>query len=711
MCKINLTEGYFLTKFIGYKSLIMKKLMVLLWVTLVFAGKRKDVDWPEYLGGPDRNHYSTLKQVNTRNVSRLQKAWEFHTGDSSGQMQCNPIIVNGILYATTASLELFALDAATGQEKWRFKNTRERYWYSQNRGVVYWENGADKRILFSAGNWLYAVDALTGAVVQSFGDGGRVNLKSGLGLQADKKFVIAATPGTVFKNLIIMPLRLSEGNDAAPGFIQAFDIPSGKLVWVFKTIPSPGEAGYETWSKDNYLNTQVGGANSWAGMSIDRKRGIVYVPTGSAAFDFYGGHRKGDNLFANSLVALNAASGERIWHFQLVHHDVWDRDLPAPPNLVTVIRNGKTIDAVAQITKQGYVYVFDRENGKPLFDIEEISVPTDGVPGEYLSPTQPIPVLPAPFARQGFKENEINPWAENYTQLADQLKKFRKEVFAPPTLQGTLILPGFDGGGEWGGAAFDQETGLLFVNSNEVPNIIKLNQARKLSASSPGNALYLQNCTVCHRDDLSGQPAAGYPSLQQIGSRKSGKEIQDLIRGGKGMMPGFPQLEQEQLNQLTDFLLGKEKQVSVETSALSDLPYTFDGYKKFLDKNGYPAITPPWGTLTAIDLNSGKHVWKKTLGEYKELTAKGIPPTGTENYGGPVVTGGGLLFIAATRDETFRAFDKKTGQLLWQAELPASAFATPSTYEVNGKQYIVIACGGNKLGASKGDSYVAFCIK
>ena len=690
----------------------MKKLLLMfLLFPFVFAGKKKDVDWPEYLGGPERNHFSSLKQINTRNVSRLQKAWEYHTGDSSGQMQCNPIIVNGMLYATTASLELFALDAATGLEKWRFRDTRERQWYSQNRGVVYWENGSDTRILFSAGNWLYAVDAQTGKPIISFGDGGRVNLKSGLGPKSEKKFVIAATPGTVFKNLIIMPLRMSEGNDAAPGYIQAFDIPSGKLVWVFKTIPEPGEVGYETWSKDNYLNTQVGGANSWAGMSIDRKRGIVYVPTGSAAFDFYGGNRKGDNLFANSLIALNAATGERVWHFQFVHHDVWDRDLPAPPNLVTIERNGKKIDAVAQITKQGYVYVFDRENGKPLFDIQEVSVPTNGVQGEFLSPTQPIPVTPAPFARQGFHENDINPWAENYAQLVEQSRKFRKEVFAPPSLEGTLILPGFDGGGEWGGAAFDQESGLLYVNSNDVPNIIKLNPTRKVSSVSPGNSVYLQNCAVCHRDDLSGQPAAGYPSLQQLQNRKSGKDIQQIIKGGKGMMPGFPQLDQNQLNVLTDFLMGTEKQSNVETTSSNTLPYTFDGYTKFLDKNGYPAITPPWGALTAIDLNSGKHVWKKTLGEYKELTARGIPPTGTENYGGPVVTRGGLLFIAATRDETFRAFDKKTGQLLWQTELPASAFATPSTYEVKGKQYIVIACGGNKLGTKKGDSYVAFCIK
>ena len=690
----------------------MKKLLLMfLLFPFVFAGKKKDVDWPEYLGGPERNHFSSLKQINTRNVTRLQKAWEYHTGDSSGQMQCNPIIVNGMLYATTASLELFALDAATGQEKWRFRDTRERQWYSQNRGVVYWENGSDTRILFSAGNWLYAVDAQTGKPVISFGDGGRVNLKSGLGPKSEKKFVIAATPGTVFKNLIIMPLRMSEGNDAAPGYIQAFDIPSGKLVWVFKTIPDPGEVGYETWSQDNYLNTQVGGANSWAGMSIDRKRGIVYVPTGSAAFDFYGGNRKGDNLFANSLIALNAATGERVWHFQFVHHDVWDRDLPAPPNLVTIERNGKKIDAVAQITKQGYVYVFDRENGKPLFDIQEISVPTNGVQGEFLSPTQPIPVTPAPFARQGFHENEINTWAENYAQLVEQWRKFRKEVFAPPSLEGTLILPGFDGGGEWGGAAFDQESGLLYVNSNDVPNIIKLNPTRKVSTVSPGNSVYLQNCAVCHRDDLSGQPAAGYPSLQQLQNRKSGKDIQHIIKGGKGMMPGFPQLDQNQLNVLTDFLMGTEKQSNVETTSSNTLPYTFDGYTKFLDKNGYPAITPPWGALTAIDLNSGKHVWKKTLGEYKELTARGIPPTGTENYGGPVVTRGGLLFIAATRDETFRAFDKKTGELLWQTELPASAFATPSTYEVKGKQYIVIACGGNKLGTKKGDSYVAFCIK
>jgi quinoprotein glucose dehydrogenase len=689
----------------------MKKLSLALSLLLVFAVPNKDVEWPEYLGGPGRNHYSTLDQVNTKNVSQLQKAWEYHTGDSSGQMQCNPIIVNGLLYATTASLELFALDAATGIEKWRFKNTRERQWYSQNRGVVYWEQGVDKRILFSAGNWLYAVDAETGQPVTSFGEQGRVNLKSGLGPQSEKKFVIAATPGTVFKNLIIMPLRLSEGSDAAPGYIQAFDIPTGKLVWVFKTIPGPGETGYETWDQNNHLNVEVGGANSWAGMSIDRRRGIVYVPTGSAAFDFYGGNRKGDNLFANSLIALEAATGKRIWHYQLVHHDVWDRDLPAPPNLITVVRNGKKIDAVAQITKQGYVYVFERETGKPLFDIKEVAVPTNGVPGEYLSPTQPLPVAPAPFARQGFHENALNPWAENFAELIVKFKTYRKEVFAPPSLEGTLILPGFDGGGEWGGAAFDQESGLLYVNSNEVPNIIKLSAAKKATVATAGNAIYLQHCAVCHRDDLSGQPAAGYPSLQNIAAKKTRKEIMAVVSSGKGMMPGFPQLDDNQVAMLADYLLGTEKKEVGAVTSKSSLPYTFDGYTKFLDVNGYPAIKPPWGTLTAIDLNTGKHIWKQTLGVYKELLAKGKPPTGTENYGGAVVTKGGLLFIAATRDETFRAFDKKTGKLLWETELPASSFATPSTYEVKGKQFVVLACGGNKLGTKKGDSYVAYCLK
>jgi len=419
-----------------------------------------------------------LDQINTDNVDQLEIAWEYHTRDTSSQNQCNPIIVDGVLYATTASVEVFALDAATGKEKWRYRNARDTQWFSKSRGVVYWEDGGDKRILFTAGHFLYALDAVKGELIKSFGDSGFVDLKTGLGKNVEDKFVAAPTPGTVYKDFIIMPLHLSESAGAAAGFIQAFNIRTGKLEWVFKTIPGPGEFGYETWENGNYADEQIGGANAWAGMSVDRKRGMVFVPTGSAAFDFFGGNRKGNNLFANCLLALDANTGKRIWHFQFTHHDVWDRDLPAPPNLITINKQGRSIDAVAQVTKQGYVYVFERETGKPVFEIKEVPFSTEGVPGELLSATQPIPTLPKPYARNTLTEKDINPAAENYEELLARFKSYRKHLYDPPSLEGTIIFPGFDGGAEWGGASFDPETGYMYVNSNEMPWILKLNKIK-----------------------------------------------------------------------------------------------------------------------------------------------------------------------------------------------------------------------------------------
>ncbi len=691
-----------------------KIFFIILFNSLLLSCKSKQ-EWREYLGGPERNHYSALDQINTGNVDQLEKAWEYHTGDSSAQNQCNPIIVDGVLYATTASVEVFALDAATGKEKWRYKNARNTEWFSKSRGVVYWEDGPDRRILFSAGHFLYALDAIKGTLIPSFGDSGYVDLKTGLGESVEDKFVAAPTPGTVYKDLIIMPLHLSESAGAAPGFIQAFNIRTGKLEWVFKTIPGPGEFGYNTWEKENYRDGQVGGANAWSGMSVDRKRGILFVPTGSAAFDFYGGNRKGNNLFANCLLALDAHTGKRIWHFQFTHHDVWDRDLPAPPNLITINQKGKSIDAVAQVTKQGYVFVFERETGKPVFEIKEVPFSTDGVPGEQLSATQPIPTLPKPFARNTLTEKDINPAAENYQELLARFKSYRKHLYDPPSLEGTIIFPGFDGGAEWGGASFDPETGYLYVNANEMPWILQLNKIKENSNNSLsiGNTLYIKYCSTCHKPDLSGNAQSGYPSLQDIGSKRNRAYLHKIISGGKGMMPGFPQLNSNQQNAVVDFLLGEEKKssVSMETFAPTPIPYSFAGYNKFLDKNGYPAITPPWGTLTAIDLNTGEHVWRRPLGEFKELTAKGMPITGTENYGGGIVTKGGLFLIAATNDNMFRAFDKMTGKLLWETSLPTSSFASSSTYLVNDIQYIVLNVGGTKLGAKKGDAFIAYRLK
>ena len=676
-------------------------------------------EWPEYLGGPDRNHYSTLRQINTDNVNQLKPVWEFHTGDS-GQVQCNPIIVGGTLYGVTASNQLFALNAATGKEHWRFAESGGASSLSTNRGVVYWRSSkpgdaTPARILYAYGSSLYAIDATNGKPIHDFGTNGRISLKRGLGPTAEHKFVISNTPGTLFEDLIVMPLRLSEGADAAPGAIQAFNVRTGKLAWVFHTIPRPGEYGYDSWPKNAYRNTDVGGANCWAGMSVDRKRGIVYVPTGSAAFDFYGGNRAGKNLFANCLIALDARTGKRLWHQQLVHHDIWDRDLPAPPNLLTVRQNGKAMDAVAQVTKQGYVYLFDRVTGKPLFPIQEVPTPKSALPEETTWPTQPLPTKPKPFARQTLTEADINPYSDDRDSLLAQFRKARKGSYVPLSLTPTLVLPGADGGAEWGGAAVDPD-GMLYVNANEMAWLFSLRptpKADELAQLSPGHRLYTVNCQTCHGPERKGNAASGYPSLVAIGQRRDRAYVSNLIGHGKGMMPGFPTLSAQEKQALLAFLFGDEKTEATPIASGQKepyVPYKFNGYNKFLDSKGYAGIKPPWGTLTAIDLNTGEHRWQQPLGELPELTAKGIPPTGTENYGGPVVTAGGVLFIAATKDGLFRAFEKKTGKLLWQTPLPAAGFATPSTYAVNGKQYVVVACGGTKLGTKKGDSYIAFAL-
>lgn len=673
-------------------------------------------EWREYLGGPDRNHYSTLTQINVSNVSRLKMVWRYDTRDS-GQMQCNPIIVDDILYSITASLQPFALDAATGKKIWRWGGDGAVL-YNNSRGVVYWEESNDKRILFTSGEWLYALDAKTGSLLKTFGENGRVSLKTGLGDLSKDRFVVSNTPGIVFNDVIIMPLRTSDGTDPALGHIQAFNIKTGKLQWVFHTIPLPNEYGYDTWSPDAYKNPDVGSANNWAGMAIDRKRGIVFVPTGSAAADYYGGNRKGENLFANCLIALDANTGKRIWHYQMVHHDILDRDPPAPPNLITLNRNGKKVDAVVQVTKQGYVFVFERATGKPLFPIEERKAPPSDLLGEEASPTQPFPLKPAPFARQTLTTDDINPLAENYNELVKTLKASRYEgPFTPHSKRGTIIFPGFDGGAEWGGAAADPD-GILYVNSNEMAWLVALDtiETTKLPTQIlSGEEIYLNNCAACHGKDRKGIAASSFPSLIDIGKKRSNDFIKNIITSGKNMMPGFAHISNAErdaviayLNNTKPPVASKEVGMLNKPTQKTTVPYRITKYGKFLDSKGFPAIRPPWGTLNAIDLNTGEYVWKIPFGEYPELTEQGITDTGSESYGGPVITAGGLLIIAGTKDKMLRIYDKKTGKLLWFTALPAAGFATPATYAVKGKQYIVIACGGDKLGAPKGESFVAF---
>jgi quinoprotein glucose dehydrogenase len=673
-------------------------------------------DWPEYLGGPDRSHYSTLDQINTSNVAMLKEAWEFHTGDF-GQMQCNPIVVHGVLYGATGTSQIFAVDAATGACLWRFRGPDvAEPTLANDRGVTYWTDGTSERILCTVDSWLYALDARTGRLIGDFGNHGRASLKAGLGPQAQDKWVASTTPGTLFGDLLVMPTRVGEDQDAAPGWIQAFNVRTGTLAWVFVTIPYPGDPGYETWSRDTYRNIDVGSANCWAGMAVDRGRGILYVPTGSAAPDFWGGHRLGKDLFADCLIALDAATGKLLWSQQTIHHDIWDKDLPSPPVLVTLNHGGRRVDAVAQTTKTGFVWVFDRVTGESLFPIEEKPFPKSTLDGEEAWPTQPVPSKPAPYARQTLTEADISPYAENRDQLLAQFRGAKTGLFQPFGKFNTLLFPGFDGGGEWGGPAVDPD-GILYVNCNNVAWMVSLSDTPKegdLAQMSLGHRRYTEYCVACHGLERRGLPAGGIPSLVGVGTRYRRDEIFAIISGGRKMMPAFTTLSKEDKEAVVGYLCGDDQAAGAAAPSAVEapprIPYQFNGYDRWVDSKGYPAISPPWGTLSAIDLNTGEYLWKVTLGEFKELTARGIPQTGTESYGGPVATAGNLLFIAATKDGMIRAFDKRTGRVLWEHKLPAGAFATPSTYEVGGRQYVAVACGGAKLDTPPGDSYVAFAL-
>ena len=695
-------------------------------LTLIQCTQKKTIDyskWNNYAGTKDGARYSSLTQITKENVKQLQVAWTYECGDGTetSQIQCQPIVIDSILYGTTPSLNLFALHAATGKEIWRFNPFDvlggENSWAGTNRGVTYFENSEMKRIFFCAGSFLLSIDALTGKPDLNFGDRGKIDLQKGLTDNDEDSFLLTSnTPGIIFKDKIILGMRLSEGLDAAPGHVRAYNVITGKQEWVFHTIPKKGEFGYDTWD-ERYID-KIGGANNWSGLSLDEKRGIVYIPTGSATYDFWGGYRHGDNLFANCLIALDANTGNRIWHFQTIHHDVWDRDLPANPNLVTLTMKGKKIDAIAQISKQGFVFLFDRVTGEPIYTIEEKPVLQSTMIGEKTSATQPIPTLPEAYARQEIKESDllnITPELEEEVKTVIKNYNYGDMWLAPNHEKGFVLLPGFDGGGEWGGAAFDPESQWLYVNSNEMPWLVDM-VPNIVSKSKDGNVsgrqIYANNCANCHGIDRKGNTSA-FPSLLEINNKYSHDSLATLLKTGRGGMPSFSHLTEYERETIMAFILGDEdasmKMDSTQNNKKLISPYLLKGYRRFLTKDGYPGINPPWGTLNAIDLNTGKIVWKSILGEFPELTALGIPITGRENYGGPVVTAGGLIFIAATEDEMLRAFDKNTGEILWQTKLPASGHATPAIYEIDGKQFVVIACGGGK-GSKSGDSYLAFAL-
>ena len=677
-----------------------------------------DWNWPVYLGDQTRGQYSPLAQINATNVHRLQPAWEYRAGDATARstMYSNPLVVDGVLYAVTPSLNAVALDATTGERIWLFDPSAHNNGTvirQRNRGVTYWKGAEGERIFHFVRDRAYAIDARSGELIRSFGNRGYIDLREHLGVDPEGVSLQMTTPGAVYKNLLILGCRVNETYGSSPGPIRAFDAVTGELEWAFHTIPRPGEFGHDTWSWPE--GETFGGGNAWGGVTIDEERGWAFVGTGAVTDDFYGAFRKGKNLFANSVIALDAATGERKWHYQVVRHDIWDYDLPAAPILVTLRSGGNERDTVVQLTKMGLTFVLDRDTGQPIFPVHDLPVPSSDVPGEEAWATQPFPILPPPLGRIGITEADLT----NITPEAREhaLREFRKyrsgSIYTPPSLQGTLTLPGHLGGSQWNGGSFDPQLNTLYVNVNEAPTIGRLRPAygsdsREVQTKAEmGRQIYETHCMACHGSDRRGTSEPG-TSLVNLGLDH--EELDAAILEGRNSMPAYPQFGAEELDAIAAYI-DSAPDTAASSGGSRAHRYSIDGYSVFTDPHGVPAIAPPWGTLNAIDLLTGKIRWKVPLGEYPDLVAKGIRNTGTMNFGGVVATAGGVIFVAATADEKIRAFEKHSGRVLWEHQLPAGGYATPSVYQVDGKQYVAIAAGGSgKNGTKSGDSIIAFAL-